>query len=62
MWHAFKKHHGGVVVVGSLELKAKDIAVLDEGKERSDSVEIFVAEKWVDRVVSVKRHSERVQY
>jgi len=50
------------VVVGSLELKAKDIAVLDEGKERSDSVEIFVAEKWVDRVVSVKRHSERVQY
>ena len=30
------------------------------GKESSDSVMIFVAEKWVDSVVSVKRHSERV--
>jgi len=29
------------------------------GKERSDSVGIFIAEKWVDNVVSVERHSER---
>ena len=28
--------------------------------ERSDSVGIFIAEKWVDSVVSVKRHSNRV--
>jgi len=30
------------------------------GEERSDGVGIFVAEKWVDSVVSVKRHSKRV--
>jgi len=30
------------------------------GKERSDVVGILVAEKRVDSVVSVKRHSERV--
>ena len=30
------------------------------GDERSDGVEIFVAEKWVDSVVSVERHSKRV--
>jgi len=30
------------------------------GEERSDSVRIIVAEKWVDSVVSVKRHSKRV--
>jgi len=29
MWHAFKKHNREVVVAGSLELKAKDISVLD---------------------------------
>ena len=29
-------------------------------EERSDSVGIFVAEKWVDSVVSVKRQSKRV--
>ena len=29
-------------------------------KERYDGVEIFVAEKWVDSVVSVERHSETV--
>jgi len=27
---------------------------------RLDGVEIFVAEKWVDSVVGVKRHSKRV--
>jgi len=30
------------------------------GEERSDGVEIFVAEKWVDSVVSVERHSKGV--
>jgi len=30
------------------------------GEERSDSVGIFVADKWVDSVVSVERHSKRV--
>jgi len=28
-------------------------------KEISDGVGIFVAEKWVDIVVSIKKHSER---
>ena len=30
------------------------------GKDRSDGVGMFVAEKWVDSVVTVERHSERV--
>jgi len=30
------------------------------GKEKTDGVGIFVAEKWVDSVVSVERCSERV--
>jgi len=30
------------------------------GEERSNDVGIFIAEKWVDSVVSAKRHSERV--
>ena len=30
------------------------------GKERSDGVGMFVAEKWVDSVVSAEKHSERV--
>jgi len=30
-----------------------------ESKEKTDGVGIFVAEKWVDSVVSVERHSER---
>jgi len=30
------------------------------GEERSDGVGIFVAEKWMDSIVSVKRHSKRV--
>ena len=30
------------------------------GKEKSDGVGIFVADKWVDSVVSVETHSERV--
>jgi len=28
-------------------------------EERSDGVEIFLAEKWVDSVVSVERHSKK---
>jgi len=30
------------------------------GEERSDGIGIFVAEKWVDSVVSVERHSKRI--
>jgi len=30
------------------------------GKDRSDGVGMFVAEKWVDSVVKVEWHSERV--
>ena len=30
------------------------------GKEISDGAGIFIAEKWVDYVVSIERHSERV--
>ena len=30
------------------------------GKDGSDGVGMFVAEKWVDSVVKVERHSERV--
>ena len=30
------------------------------GKDRSDGVGMFVAEKWVDSVLKVERHSERV--
>jgi len=59
MWHAFKKHDGEVLVAGSLEQKAKNLFWMGE-KERSDGVGIFIAEKWVDSVVSVKRHSEKV--
>ena len=31
------------------------------GKNRPDGVGIFVAEKWMDSVVSAKRHSKRLQ-
>jgi len=31
------------------------------GEERLDGVGLFVAEKWVDSVVSVDRHSNREQ-
>jgi len=61
MWHAFKKHTGNVVVASCMELKAKDINC--SGWEvRIDQMVlgIFVAEKWVDSVVSVERHSKRV--
>jgi len=47
------------VVASSVELKAKDISY-SEWEVRSDGVEIFVAEKWMDSVVSVERHSKRV--
>jgi len=56
MWYAFKKHNGGVVA-SSLELMARNANC----SERSDDVGgVFVAEKWVDIVVSVERHNERV--
>jgi len=46
---------------GSLELKARGISCFWMGvKDRSDGVGMFVAEKWVDSVVKVERHSDRV--
>jgi len=39
MWHAFKKHNGKVVVASSMELFWMG------GKDRSDGVGIFVAQK-----------------
>ena len=33
---------------------------MDGSKAKTDGVGIFVADKWVDSVVSVERHSERV--
>jgi len=30
------------------------------GEEKSDGIGVFVAEKWVDSVVNVERHSKRV--
>jgi len=53
-WHAFKKHSGnwkdsGCKFYGA---KGKRYKLLWIGSEdRSDSVGIFVAEKWVDSVV-----------
>jgi len=46
-------------VRSSIELKAQNISCFG-WEVRSDRVEIFIAEKWVDSVVSVGRHSERV--
>jgi len=60
MWHAFKKYDGEVVVEGFLELKVKDISCSGWEIHRSDDVWIFVAEKWVDSVVRVKRQKSVV--
>jgi len=35
------------------------VAPSGESEAKTESVGIFVAEKWVDSVVSVERHSER---
>jgi len=55
MWNAFKKHNGEVVVASSLKLKARDKLFWMGGRERSDGVGVFVAEKWVVCVVGVER-------
>jgi len=61
-WHAFKKHDGKVAVANSMELKAKDISCFGwEVRGEIGWSRIFVAEKWVDSIVSVERHSKRVQ-
>ena len=60
MWHVFKRQDGRVVGAGCLELEAKDTSCFGKGgKEKTDDVGIFVAEKWVDSVVSVERRCER---
>ena len=57
MWRVFKRFGGEVVHVGTLALQAKGISCF--GWEVRQRQRIFVAEKWVDSVVSVERHSER---
>ena len=47
-WCAFKKRDGETVVAGFFG------AVLMAGKERSDNIQIFVAENRVDSVVGSK--------
>jgi len=49
-WHAFKKHHGKVRAKGE-----RYKLFWMGGEERLDGVGIFVAEEWVDSVVSVER-------
>jgi len=58
-WHAFKERSGKVLVASSMELKAKYMFWMG-GEERSDSVGVFIAEKWVECVVNVERRSKRV--
>jgi len=53
MWHAFKKHDG-CKFYGAKGKRYKLFWM--GGEQRPDGVGIFVAEKWVDSVVSVKRH------
>jgi len=48
------------VVASSMELKVKDISCFGWEVRRSDGVGIFIAEKLVDSVVSIERHSKRV--
>jgi len=55
-WHAFKKHDGKFY-----EAKGQRYKLFWMGsEEKLDGVGIFVAEKCVDGVVSVERHSKRV--
>ena len=58
MWHVSKKLGGEVLGVGSIGKRYK--LFWTGSKAKTDGVETFVAEKWVDSVVSVERHSERV--
>jgi len=61
MWHVFKRQDGRVVGAGCLGARGKRYKLFwMGGKEKTDGVGIFVAEKWVDSVVSVERRSERV--
>ena len=56
-----RKFGGEVVHVGTLALQEKGISCFGwEVRQKTEGVEIFVAEKWVDSVVSVERHSERI--
>jgi len=60
-WHAFNKLNGKVAVASSMELKAKDISCSGWEVRRDLMVYgIFVAEKWVHSIVSVKKHSKRL--
>ena len=54
------KFGGEVVHVGTLALQAKGISCWMGSEAKTEGIGIFVAEKWVDSVVSVERHSERI--
>ena len=56
MWRLFKKFGGEVV--GAIGKRYKLFWM--GSKAKTDGEGIFVAEKWVDSVVSVEKHSERV--
>ena len=62
MWRVFKKLGGEVLAgcrfFGAIGKRYKLFWI--RSKAKADGVGMFVAEKWVDSVVSVERHSERV--
>jgi len=63
MCRAFKIRGREAVVAGFFRAKGKRYRYKlfwMGGKERSDGVGMFVAEKWVDSVVSAEKHCERV--
>ena len=60
MWRMFKKLGGEVVGFRFFGAIGKRYKLFWMGsKAKTDGVGIFIAEKWVDSVVSVERHSER---
>jgi len=58
MRRVFKKLGSGCRFFGAIGKRYKLFWVVSKAK--TDGIGIFVAEKWVDSVVSVERHSERV--
>ena len=55
MWDVFKKRDGEAVAAGSFAAQGKRYKLFwMGGKDRSDGVGMFVAEKWVDSVVKVE--------
>ena len=59
MWHVFKRFGGEVVSVDYyfVAIGKRYKLFWMASKAKTDGVGIFIAEKWVDSVVSVERHS-----